>query len=314
MESPVEHGTLEIDRRRRRGRSRTPHVRLPRERALLEWASMKKLLLVVAAVAACTLPLACAERSSTLIEPNVRSSCEGVASPNRPLRVANYNIKSGMWTSLDDVANTLTKMDPDIVALEEVDNGMKRTGGVDQSAVLAEKLHAQRIFAAARAADGGTYGIALLSRLPIVNAERFNLPDVGNFEPRVAIDAVVCVGSRPLRVVSAHADVFPWAAKAHTEALAARVKGTENALVLGDFNAGPDVGDKPFAGEGFQDALTLFDPRPTFPGNKTRIDYILSDNKLESAKVLDSKASDHFPVMATLDPFVAAIGGALAAK
>ena len=41
---------------------------------------------------------------------------------------------------------------------------------------------------------GGDFGVAILSRLPFVGAERFDLPSAGSFEPRVALAADVCVG------------------------------------------------------------------------------------------------------------------------
>ncbi|HEY4223963.1 MAG TPA: endonuclease/exonuclease/phosphatase family protein [Myxococcota bacterium] len=259
---------------------------------------------LVGAAAALLFTTGCAERSAALFAPVGRTSCSDLPALQRPLKVANYNIKSGLWTSLADVGDTLATMDADVVALEEVDNGTRRSGSVDESAVLADRLHMQRIFAAALARDGGTYGVALLSKLPMLDdAERVDLPDVGNFEPRVAIDATICRGDAPLRVLAAHADVFPWAAQAQAKFIADRVDGSANTLVLGDLNATPDTGDtKPFLDDGYADALSMFDDKPTFPGNKTRIDYILSDDAVASAHVLDSQASDHFPVVATIAP------------
>jgi endonuclease/exonuclease/phosphatase family metal-dependent hydrolase len=261
---------------------------------------MHKLAVVVVVALAAVEFSGCAERSEELLAPALRSSCNGLAPMDRKVKVANYNIKSGMWTSLDDVAAVIEHMDADVVALEEVDNGTQRSGLVDQSAVLAERAGAERIFAAAMDRDGGTYGIALLSKLPVVGAERFDLPDVGNFEPRVGIDATVCTGDKETRVVSAHADVLPWAAKAHAQAIAERVASAINVLVLGDLNATPDTGDtQPFLDDGLADALSLFDDRPTF-GDNARIDYILTDRDINGAKVVDSDASDHKPVTAEL--------------
>src|SRR5688572_2604235 len=123
---------------------------------------MRHLLVVTAFAAVATATLSgCSQRSSLFVhgEPTGSLSCEGnEQARDRPLKVANYNIKSGMWSSLDEVGDVLEKIDADVIALEEVDNGMGRTGNVDQSAVLAERLRAERIFAGSWEKDGGTYG------------------------------------------------------------------------------------------------------------------------------------------------------------
>lgn len=247
----------------------------------------------------------CSQRSSLFLHGNGASaagnalSCQGAEPRERPLKVANYNIKSGMWSSLDEVGDVLEKIDADVVALEEVDNGMGRTGRVDQSAVLAERLHAQRVFAASWEKDGGTYGVALLSRVPVVAADRFFLPDTG-MEPRAAIDATVCNGDEPLRVVAAHSDFLPWAAAVHAEALAERVSDDDDALVMGDLNTTPTseaIGS--FFKHGLKDVLAQFKDGPTF-GDSVRLDYILTDRAVDDAHIIESAASDHYPIAALL--------------
>jgi endonuclease/exonuclease/phosphatase family metal-dependent hydrolase len=247
----------------------------------------------------------CSQRSAMFLhgssEPTGTMSCESnrESARDRPLKVANYNIKSGMWSSLDEVGDVLEGIDADVIALEEVDNGMGRTGHVDQSAVLAERLRAERVFAGSWEKDGGTYGVALLSRVPIVAAERFWLPDTG-MEPRAAIDATVCDGASPLRIVAAHSDFLPWAAAVHAEALADRVSDDDGALVMGDLNTSPTsdaIGS--FFKRGMKDVLAQFKDGPTF-GGSVRLDYILTGRDVEDAHIIESTASDHFPVAALL--------------
>jgi endonuclease/exonuclease/phosphatase family metal-dependent hydrolase len=247
----------------------------------------------------------CSQRSAMFLhgssEPTGTTSCESnrESARDRPLKVANYNIKSGLWSSLDEVGDVLEGIDADIIALEEVDNGMGRTGHVDQSAVLAERLRAERVFAGSWEKDGGTYGVALLSRVPIVGAERFWLPDTG-MEPRAAIDATVCDGASPLRIVAAHSDFLPWAAAVHAEALADRVSDDDGALVMGDLNTSPTseaIGS--FFKRGMKDVLTQFKDGPTF-GGSVRLDYILTGRDVDDAQIIESTASDHFPIAALL--------------
>lgn len=83
------------------------------------------------------------------------------------LRVLSYNIHHGRGiddqVDLERLAKVINDCQPDLVALQEVDNGTQRTNGVDQTAELARLtgLHAQ--FARQIDFEGGQYGQALLS-------------------------------------------------------------------------------------------------------------------------------------------------------
>lgn len=242
----------------------------------------------------------CADPSGMLVEPqSYAASCEAEEPLDRPLKVANYNIKSGVWTSLDEVSDVVASLDADIIALQEVDNGLERSDGVDQSAVLAERIGAERVFAGAWEKDGGTYGVALLSKRPILQAERFELPDVGGFEPRVGIDATVCAGTRELRVVSSHADFLPWSAKAHADALGEHVAGDDDVVLAGDFNIPPE--HESITGivqKGLRDVVGEFTDDPTFADS--RIDYVMTDLPASDAHVVKSDASDHNAIWSLL--------------
>jgi endonuclease/exonuclease/phosphatase family metal-dependent hydrolase len=244
----------------------------------------------------------CADPSGMMVEPQTyAASCDGNAPLDRPLKIANYNIKSGVWSTFDDVAAVVEALDADVIALEEVDNGLERSDHVDQSLALAERIGAERIFAGAWEKDGGTYGIALLSRVPVLQSERFELPEASGFEPRVGIDANVCAGDRELRIVASHADFLPWSAKAHAEALGERIAGDDDVVLAGDFNIPPEhesiVG---IVKRGFRDVIAEFTDEPTFADS--RIDYVMTDRNVNEAHVVDSDASDHKPVF-TLMPF-----------
>ena len=278
---------------------------------------MHKSHLVIAAAASAALSLsACSSVSHELITAPVANgadapasgaraahvaSCDNVPDLEHPLVVGNYNIKSGVWTSLDEVGTVLLGMNADVIALEEVDRGMKRSGSVDESEVLAKRLGAEHVFAGTLNFDGGTYGIALLSKLPIVNVARFDLPRANGFEPRVAIDATVCAGKTPLHVIAAHADFLPWSSEAQAKAIAQHIGNDRGVVVLGDFNAAPSATGMKGLISQHGDALAQYDEGATFPGTDTRIDYILTSRGVTAAKRVQSKASDHFAVMATIN-------------
>lgn len=271
---------------------------------------MRKFTLLAAALAA--LCSACAPRSSMLITPDLATSCEGTAALDRPLVIANYNIKSGMWSSLEEVGDVLEGLNADVIALQEVDHKMKRTDSVDQSGTLAERLGMERVFVGAQDRDGGSYGIALLSKLPVARADRIDLPEAGGVEPRVAADVDVCTGGQALRVVSTHTDFTPWAADAQAKAIAAHIAGDDDVVVLGDFNATPEkAGVRSLIERPLFDALGMFTEGPTFEG-QGRIDYILTDHTVTGARIVDVNASDHKPVFATIE--VPALGNVKLAR
>ena len=57
--------------------------------------------------------------------------------------------------SLDEVAAELRDMDADIIALQEVDSGTRRSGFVNQPLVLAKARDFHYVFAASIKWDGG---------------------------------------------------------------------------------------------------------------------------------------------------------------
>ncbi|MHB8872055.1 MAG: endonuclease/exonuclease/phosphatase family protein [Myxococcaceae bacterium] len=235
--------------------------------------------------------------------------CDPAAVAPARLRVASYNLKSGMHTSLDEVAQVIAELSPDVIALQEVDRFVQRSGGVDQAQVIAEKLGYQEIYAAAMDRGTGSYGIALLTKLPVESVARVDLQATGTYEPRVAIDARMCVGPQTLRVVTTHADVL--AAAANVLTVAARIAPAvgRGMIFMGDFNEGPGgVGPRKLRGQGMLDLIGQRAEGITFWPNKSRLDYLFVDSPL-SERVLDvaitqNKASDHYPVYVDLDTSV----------
>ena len=79
--------------------------------------------------------------------------------PRDSLRVLVYNVKHGLGMDgridLDRLAARIRATRPDIVALQEVDRGCGRSGGVDQAAWLGERLGMHAAFGAFMDYDGG---------------------------------------------------------------------------------------------------------------------------------------------------------------
>ncbi|MBA3918761.1 MAG: metallophosphoesterase [Gemmatimonas sp.] len=159
--------------------------------------------------------------------------------------VATYNIRHGRgMDGVVDLARTgraIGALGADVVALQEVDRLVTRSGRVDESAELAAQLGMSHAFGAFMPYQGGEYGLAILSRFPIRRQQALRLPD-GN-EPRVALLAEVELPSqRRVLVVNVH---FDWVANdslryRQVESLATVLDTVSLPVVLlGDFNDQP---------------------------------------------------------------------------
>jgi endonuclease/exonuclease/phosphatase family metal-dependent hydrolase len=229
------------------------------------------------------------------------------------LRVVSYNIKHGAGmdnrVDLQRTANVLKKLRPDFVGLQEVDLRATRSGKQNQANKLAAMLNMHPGFGSFMDFQGGRYGMAVLSRYPLVHVESLRLPN-GN-EPRVALiaEARLPTGDTVL-LVNVH---FDWVGDdkfrfAQASKLAAHLQAQAKPFILlGDFNDGPD-----------SRTLALFDKiahrtqkpkndRLTFSSTKPvkEIDFIFCApidawqvNRVEV--ITEPMASDHRPVLAEL--------------
>ena len=82
----------------------------------------------------------------------------------------------------------------------------RRGGFVDEPGELATALGLNYVFAASIKWDEGHYGLAVLSRWPLVGAERHRLSSTPEAEPRIVLDVTVCADGKPLHLLNLHAD------------------------------------------------------------------------------------------------------------
>ncbi len=246
----------------------------------------------------------------------------GCAAEQRPtLRVLTYNIHHGEGgdkrIDLERIAGVIRAASPDLVALQEVDRGVERSGRVDQPARLAALTGMTAVFEKNIDYQGGEYGNAVLSRLPVERYRNHKLPPSLPREQRGALEVHVRVGGRPVVFFATHLDYHPsdgerLASIAMFEGLF-RERTASPVILAGDFNAEPDSPVMQRAAAFLRDA---FDPgiaSPfTYPAEAPtkRIDYILFSThpaiRCDEYRVLpEAVASDHRPVLAvlSLDPF-----------
>lgn len=107
-----------------------------------------------------------------------------VAKPQQKLSIMSYNIHRGQDADNNDkleaMADLIKKSGADIVGLQEVDSVCFRSGQVDQTKKLSELTGMQFAYVRHFAFDGGSYGIALLSKYPISDVQNHRLPVASN--------------------------------------------------------------------------------------------------------------------------------------
>ncbi len=223
------------------------------------------------------------------------------------VRILAYNIHHG--EGMDDhvdlvrIAAFINELSPDLVALQEVDRGAGRTGGVDQAAMLGELTGMSAVFGEFMPYQGGQYGMALLSRWPVIETTNHRLPD--GLEPRSALAARVRspASSRELIFAGIHLYRSDEERLAQASRIVELLGDSALPVVLaGDFNSTPDSEVMRLLSRSWRivdkgtDRLTWSSTKP-----EMEIDYVLlpPSGALRSLdhRVLDEAViSDHRPL------------------
>lgn len=238
--------------------------------------------------------------------------------PSHSLRVLCYNIHWALGTDgkydVERIARVIEEADPDLVALQEVDVGVERSGRVHEVRKLAELTGMAARFGPTQHYQGGLFGNAVLTRLPILDTQIHPLPYTEETPERktyprgVVAVTVEAPDGEPLRFLSTHFQHnLPEDRVAQAEAINELFAGDNLRTILaGDMNATPDEEPIRILLEKWTNA-TDDPPSPTVPVDmpSRRIDYIFhrpaAALALEEARVIpESEASDHRPVFARL--------------
>src|SRR5215218_7103460 len=183
------------------------------------------------------------------------SSCTAAS---KTLRVMTYNIHVGVGMDkkldLQRIADVINKEKPDLVGLQEVDRGVKRTEGKDEIAELAAMTNMDFAFAPNLDYQGGKYGVAILSRLPIRNTVHLMFENKREAERRGMLKVEVDVGGRKVNFVTTHLDYqFEDGRLFETEQLLKSLESVRGPLiVVADLNDTPE-------GSAYKLMRTLFD-------------------------------------------------------
>jgi len=224
------------------------------------------------------------------------------------LRIAAYNIRHGRGmddrVDLTRIARVLRSLDADVIALQEVDKNTERTGSVDQVARLAELLEYRGFHGAHRPFQGGEYGNAILTRLPVLAVATHPIPEAAG--SRLAVHEVQVAGPRgPVSVVSVHLAGAPEERHAQADSLTKVFLDSDRAVVIaGDFNS--RRGDRVM--ERIRRDWRILEKEgdpDTFPSDAPdrEIDFVAmlgtdSFELVEHVVVDEGVASDHRPILA----------------
>ncbi len=226
------------------------------------------------------------------------------------ITIMSYNIHHGEGTDgvfdLQRIADLILEHEPDVVALQEVDVGTYRSSRVDQARRLADLTGMEVVFGEFMEYDGGTYGMAILSRLRLLESYNHRLPR--GPESRTALTVKVRMpNGQPLWVSGIHFYRTEQERLAQAQRLL-RILANETApvILVGDFNS--RLGDPVM--ERVEEEFSVprkFGPPNTFPSDlpDREIDFVVyrpgDSFTLLDYRVLDVPViSDHRPVLARL--------------
>lgn len=235
---------------------------------------------------------------------------------NGELRVLCYNIhhcnppsKKGV-IDMAAIAKVINNAKPDLVALQEVDVNTDRSGkGINQAEELGRLTGMYSFFVKTIDFEGGEYGIAILSKYPILHKTGIELPEEHNAAGETRALASVTiepVTGKKIVFTCTHLDLKEENKELQINAITDYVRNTDIPFIIaGDFNSKPgsyvvNELDKVFQRTCTDCPFTIPEVKP----NRT-IDYIAFYPKdaftiLEHTVIKEPYASDHLPVFSRL--------------
>ena len=219
-----------------------------------------------------------------LLWPQLPDAVHQVIGDGPQLRAAHFNVLQSN-EAYEGVIRTMLLAAADVISVQEVDP--------EWAAALIEGLSASYPHHVI-AAHTNCYGIALFSRVPLIDAH------VVHLGASPAIDAHVAIGSRRVHLIAAHTSSpgspGHFSARNHQfELLRDHVRAsTEPVIVIGDLNATPWDKDlqRLLAATGLRTHADVYDP--TFP-SELHMALIPIDHVLAPAGISVAQHSVHLP-------------------
>ncbi len=218
------------------------------------------------------------------------------------LKILTYNIRQGYseagLRNYEGQLDLLREVDADVIGLQESDTSRIAGGNRDVVRYFADGLDLYSYYGPKTVP--GTFGIALLSKVPIENPRTFYMYSEG--EQTATIEAQVTVGGRTFDVLVTH--LGNGGPMVQQEAILQSLPGTENLVLMGDFNFRPDTDQYRLTTDVLDDSWLLVWPQ----GNDgqgidpaARIDHIFVSpgTSVTASEYLPGPQSDH-PAMTSV--------------
>ena len=231
------------------------------------------------------------------------------------LRLLTYNIHAGIGVDqkfdLERIAAVIKEVEPQVVALQEVDKETKRSRGIDIAKELSRLTGMKHVFGPAISIGGGEYGNALLTTLPIEGSDTIAIPREVDTEHRSLLSVDLRFHGETIQILATH---LCHQQQVNREAAAAFIATQiapkeRGSFLMGDLNALPD--SEPL--RRLMEAGWILPPgKPAFTvpvDEPTRqIDYVLYRGAVGQAvtvkevRVLEERvASDHRALLAVFE-------------
>lgn len=226
-----------------------------------------------------------------------------------PVTMMTYNLHNGFNTGgdldMEALALVIEENDPDIIALQEISRGWLISGRVDMLEWLSQRLDMPYV---SGPTEGELWGNAVLSRFPVVESTNYELPPRDLFLRRGYLVTKIDIGSvEHLTLIATHLHHISEDSEIRQQQVPVILETWNNAkmtIITGDLNAEPDSPEiKLLRDAGLVDIMSGSIPPAGYTYHSAdlyqRIDYIwiTPDLKAENARVFQSTASDHLPVI-----------------
>ncbi|MHA1650387.1 MAG: endonuclease/exonuclease/phosphatase family protein [Candidatus Helarchaeota archaeon] len=246
----------------------------------------------------------------------------GTFDTTQQVKFMTYNIHFGVGMddelNLERIVQNIRVENPDIIGLQEVENGRITSGGIHMAEWIARALGMYYYYYPA--VNEHAFGCALLSRYPIVNITAYDMPTI-QLE-RVLIHGTIQLNSTfTLDVFVTHLGLSNDNTTAQIQFIldkTSKIPGPK--VLMGDFNLWNNTPQIKNVTSFFIDTASAYNPSnpgdtfPSWPAPEpgNRIDYIFATNftaLIDSHVVTDmipgihaayEFGSDHLPVVTTL--------------
>ena len=219
------------------------------------------------------------------------------------LRIVTYNIQQGYSASgqrnYQGQLELIRSLQPDIVGLEESDTARFSGGNADVARTIAQGLGMYSYYGPRTVT--GTFGIALLSRYPMIDPRTIFMYSLG--EQTAAIAAQVLVNGKQYSILVTH--LGNGGPIIQQQEVLAYLKDQSNVIAMGDFNFEPTTPQYELTTQSLQDAwVQVGSPLPDSlnPGNLIDHIFISRGISVKSVSYINSPASDHPAMVMEISP------------